>query len=115
MQLDTFISETLKAIVKGVKDSQEFAHEKGARINPVRVRAREGTYVFYGDEDGYRALSKIEFDIAVTVSSQQETGANAGIKVYALNIGGKKADTDLNETVSRIKFDIEVALPNVKP
>ena len=34
MELDKFITETLNAVVKGVKNSQDFAKENGARINP---------------------------------------------------------------------------------
>jgi hypothetical protein len=34
MELDTFISKSLKFIIKGINKSQEFAKEKRARINP---------------------------------------------------------------------------------
>jgi hypothetical protein len=34
MQLDEFVSETMKAIIKGVKDSQEFAKANRAVVNP---------------------------------------------------------------------------------
>ena len=34
MELNRFISETLKEIIAGVKDAQEFAKENGACINP---------------------------------------------------------------------------------
>jgi hypothetical protein len=33
----------------------------------------------------------------------------------SLNIGGNLSDKDLNETVSRIKFNINVVLPNIEP
>jgi hypothetical protein len=34
MQLDEFISETLKAIIKGTKDAQEFAKANRGIVNP---------------------------------------------------------------------------------
>jgi hypothetical protein len=112
MNLDTFISESLKAIIKGIKDSQNFAMDNGARVNPIRDRNYTGEYVFYGSEEGMRTVSAIQFDIAVTTSSQQEAGGEGGINVFSIKLGGKLSDKDLNETVSRIKFSIDVALPN---
>jgi hypothetical protein len=57
-------------------------------------------------------LSRIEFDVAVTASSKQESGVSGGINVLSINLGGKKEGTDLHQTVSRIKFTITVALPS---
>jgi hypothetical protein len=113
MNLDTFISETLKSIIKGVLDSQEFAQQSGARINPARNSVPNTKVVFYGKSETARLITTIEFDVAITVSNQQESGASGGIQVYALHIGGKHSDKELNQIVSRIKFEIDVALPNV--
>ena len=115
MNLDEFISGTLKAIIKGVKDSQQFATDNGARVNPIRFQSKETEFVFFNKEEGVRQLSKINFDIAVTVSNQSESGIGGGITVFAANLGGKKMDTEMNQTISRIKFDVDVALPHVKP
>ncbi|MBU2527236.1 MAG: hypothetical protein KKC03_11610 [Bacteroidetes bacterium] len=117
MELDKFISKSLKSIIKGIKDSQDFANENGARINPHVGKwdfdKNETTY--FGNEEGARAVSKIDFDVAVTISNSQETGGEGGINVYSLKLGGKLSDTEINESVSRIKFSLNVALPNSKP
>lgn len=34
MELEKFVSETLKEIIAGVKDAQEFAAKNGACVNP---------------------------------------------------------------------------------
>lgn len=117
MQLDEFITNSLKAIIKGIKDSQDFAKENGARINPYIEKLDIGKIpiVFYGSEGGARALTKIDFDIAVTSSNIQESGGEGGINVLSVKIGGKLSDIDKNENVSRIQFSINVALPNVEP
>lgn len=117
MQLDTFITETLRAIIKGVKDAQEFAQENGARVNPHigKWDFDKSTTTYFGNEEGARAVSTVDFDIAVTTSSEQETGGHGGINVLSLKVGGKLTDKDISETVSRIKFSINVALPNVNP
>ena len=117
MELDTFITRTLNSIVKGIKDSQDFASENGARINPhIGNWDRDKfTTTFFNNEDGARYVSNIDFDIAVSTSSEQETGAKGGINVMSLNIRGNLSDKDVKETVSRIKFSINVVLPNVEP
>lgn len=117
MELDLFITETLNAVVKGVKNSQEFAHENGARINPHigKWDINKSKTTFYGREDGARAISTIEFDIAISSSNEQENGLKGGINVLSLNLGGNVSDKDAKGTVSRIKFSIDVVLPNVVP
>jgi hypothetical protein len=115
MELSTFITETLKDIIKGIKYSQEFAKDNEARVNPFRPTGPRDRIITYGTEDGYRALTTITFDIAVTASNQQETGVNGGVSVWGINIGGKQSDSEINQTVSRIKFDLGVVLPSVQP
>lgn len=117
MELDKFITETLNAIVKGIKESQNFAQQNGARINPHvgKWDQEKVTTTYFGNEEGARSVSTIDFDVAVTSSNEKESGGQGGINVLSLNIGGKIADKDIKETVSRIKFSINVALPNVKP
>lgn len=117
MKLDEFITDSLKSIVKGIKDSQEFANENGARINPHvgKWDFDKNQTTYYGKEEGARAITKIDFDIAVTTSSAQETGGEGGINVYSIKLGGKMSDTEKNESVSRIKFSVNVSLPNVEP
>ena len=118
MELDKFITETLNSVITGIKGSQEFAKENGARINP-HIRFYEGVnkqpYAFYGKEEGARAISTIDFDIAVSTSNAQESGVKGGINVMSVNIGGNSSDKDSKETISRIKFTVNVILPNVEP
>lgn len=117
MELDKFITETLNAVVRGVKNSQDFAKENGARINPHAGRwdLEKTKYTFFGREEGARTISSIEFDIAISSSNEQENGIKGGINVMSLNFGGNVSDKDAKETVSRIKFCIDVVLPNVEP
>jgi hypothetical protein len=117
MELDKFISNTLKSIIKGIKESQDFANENGARINPYvgKWDFEKSPTVYYKNQDEARAVSKIDFDIAVTTSNTQETGGEGGINVYTLKLGGKLSDKEINESISRIKFSLNVVLPNVEP
>jgi hypothetical protein len=117
MKLDEFISESIKAVIKGINDSQEFAKENGALINPHIGKwdfdKTETTY--YGNEEGARRVSKINFDVAVTVSNTSSIDGGGGINIHALKLGTNIADSEKNETVSRIQFDLNVALPNIDP
>lgn len=111
MQLETFISETLISIIKGVKSAQYFAKDNGARINPVRFNAPDEQYVYFGKEEGKKPLSIISFDIAVSISKSDEDKVGGGIKVFAFDLTGKATSTNQNEVVSRIKFEIGAVLP----
>ena len=114
MELNKFITESLNSIIKGIKDSQDFASENGAVINPLIGNwDLEKTMTTYNKEkEGAIGISTINFDVAVSLSKEQETGAKGGINVMSLNIGGNLSDKDIKETVSRIKFSINVVLPN---
>lgn len=114
MELDKFISNSLKSIIKGIKETRDFAKENGAIINPYveqwdyeKIRT-----TYYKNKDGAIEVSKIDYDIAVTTSNTQETGGEGGINVYSLKLGGKASDKEMNESVSRIKFSLNVVLPN---
>lgn len=114
MKLDEFISNTLKSIIKGVNESKEYAKNNGAKINPhIGNWDYDKTYTtYYKNEDGARAISKIDFDVAVITSSSQEIDGEGGINVYTIKLGGKLTDKEKNESVSRIKFSLNVVLPS---
>ena len=109
MELNEFISETLKEIVNGIRDAQWDTAEKGAYINPVpscdafpdpssTIRLRNGLRT---------VVQPIHFDVCVT-SSESKSG-KAGIKVVSGNIESSTS------TESRIKFVIPISLPVVNP
>ena len=111
MQLDTFITETLISIIKGVNNAQDFAKQNGSRINPIRFNAPDEQYVFFSEEEGKKPLSIISFDVAVSISKSDEDKIGGGIKVLSFDLSGKTKSTNQNEVVSRIKFDIGAVLP----
>jgi hypothetical protein len=114
MLLDEFVSESLKAIIKGITDAQEFAKSKDATINPIKRTAYSATHIEIGNGQ-HVVLSSVDFDVAVTAANKQESGLSAGISVFSLNLGGRKSDSQQNQIASRIKFNIEVLLPSYSP
>jgi hypothetical protein len=106
VNLEDFISEVLTQIINGVKKAQAHAKENGARINSnTFIRTSQGDIITGGDRNGL--IQEIDFDIAVTVSSQG--GLQGGIGIPVLGYVAKKEDE--NSTVSRIKFKLPVTLP----
>jgi hypothetical protein len=86
MELEQFITATLKDIVHGLKNANKEL----------------------GGSDKFKIIhhGEVSFDIAITVTEESAGGGEAGIHVYALKLGGKKENSSINENVSRIKFKV---------
>lgn len=108
MDLETFIAETLRQIVKGVKTAQQSEDCKGSYINPC------GTVVTMKGDFHSSTPPKarnIEFDVAVTAVEGTEKKSGIGVVTGVFGIGGQAASNVTNSSVSRIKFDVPVILP----
>ena len=100
MKLQEFVNETLKEIIGGVKDVQEYAKSEGALVNP--------RYSMEYDQH----IEKIKFDVAVTSTEGSAKEAGAGILVAAIGLGAKKKSGVSSSSISRIMFSVPVILPN---
>jgi hypothetical protein len=98
VDLETFIAETLRQIVKGVKTAQSHADCTGAQINPLL----DGACI---------AVEQIEFDVAVTVTEGSEKKGGIGVFTGGFGIGGQANANTANSSVSRIRFNVPVVLP----
>lgn len=115
MELDEFISVTLKSIIKSINDSKEYAESNGAIINPILMEREfdKSTSIWRKDgEDGRRGLTKIDFDVAVTASNEEGSKVGGGLKIQVFNLGASASESEINQTTSRIKFSLDVALPH---
>jgi len=45
-------------------------------------------------KDGRRALTKVDFDVAVTVSNEEGNKVGGGIKVQVFNLGATSTETE---------------------
>jgi hypothetical protein len=96
MELNEFITKCLVEIVAGVKNANnELKHTFGG--------AACFTIVAYerGREQGY-----ISFDIAVTTNEKNDKQGEAGIKLWAANVGGRTGNTTSQENAHRLRFYI---------
>jgi hypothetical protein len=104
MNLQDFVTTTLKQVIQGVQTAQKELGGEGRRyVNPagrgmVAGRSQDGT-----------PIQDVEFDVAVTVG--EETGLSGGISVVGLGLGVRGGSKDTNMSVSRIKFVVPVAFP----
>ncbi len=94
MDIKEFVSQTLKQIIDGVVDAQDQTRKTNAVVVP------------YCD-----SKQKVDFDVAVTVVEGKETGGKAGISVWSIGAGVTGKTESSSSTVSRIKFEIPIDLP----
>lgn len=114
IKLQDFISDTLKQIIDGVADAQEYAKIKNSYINV-------NTTEYSGHEIKIKKNSApepqlIEFDIALTTTEDQNIKGGLGIFVTGIGLGYQGETKTMGSEISRIKFSIPVILPSdVKP
>jgi hypothetical protein len=102
MDLDSFISETLSHILRGVQGAIEATKDTKGVINPV-----------WGDEGDIREkhIRDITFDIAVTVADRKSSSHGGGIKVLAAELGAEGVKERESSRVSRIQFTLPLIPP----
>jgi len=111
MELKTFVAETLKQLIDGVKASQEYAQKEGAVINPSeRLRFSDNNKYAISGTTGLQAQI-IDFDIAVSVQESDQYKGGIGIFVGPVGIGTQGHAEFVDRSVNRIKFSLPVFLP----
>lgn len=114
MELENFITETLKSIIAGASNSHEFAIENNAIINPLlgfHDQSDQGVIRMDDAKQRKRIVTKIDFDVAVTASSEEGNKVGGGIKIQVLSMGASTSNNAVNQTSSRIQFSVNIALP----
>jgi len=99
MELEEFISKTLISIASGVHKANEGVKELNLGGNPVFVVEPASNH--NKRSDGY-----IEFDVAVTATTEGASTISGGIRVWSIGVDGQKEVKEADQIVSRIKFGI---------
>lgn len=115
MDFEQFVSISRAQIIRGIAKAQADAESTNAQINPVGIsrspehgpHAPTNTGAF--SPSAY--VRDVEFDVAVTVADSKTGEAKAGLRVWAVEIGGKGKTATENSAVSRIKFAVPVVWP----
>lgn len=106
MDLKEYIENSLYSIISAVGTVQENVIDMNVIICPSTIKDD------YLDGNGKQKLMNIKFDVAVTVGSSSESKNGIGIKVVEFISGEiKKTDTSNNQSISRIAFDVPIAMP----
>jgi len=119
MKLGDFISQTIKEIIDGVSDAQQYAKDKGADVNPPHINWSSTKDSFFlnakasGDDEA-PMLTPIDFDILITIGDNDKITGGVGIFAASLGLGVKGEAKDYSETVNRIKFQILAKFPQQK-
>lgn len=114
MDLQTFVSESLTQIAQGVADAQETVSKCGGIINPYNIGSTspdEKNLRVKDDSGNYLSVRRVLFDVAVTTTSEHSASGGAKINVMSLHLNGDGKKTKSNESVSKINFAVNMALP----
>lgn len=112
MELKEFIKTALADITNAVSELQEEL-TNGAIVSPSVPNPISNVTVKDPQNDKInRPISKIDFDVAITVGSigNTEAGGKIGIQIFSAKLGGNNESH--TENVSRIKFTIPALLPH---
>jgi len=112
MDLKEFTRETLIQIVDGIVEADPVLSNHNAFV-PVSNFRSNGTFAMsYSENGAEHNVINVDFDVAVSV--QETSDRNNGAQISLLQIAslGYSNDKSLaNQTVSRVKFSIPLALP----
>lgn len=111
MELEKFIESTLVQIAQGVHNAQKPLSLLGGSANPhMKVLRDDQTIGQAPNREGDR-ISLIEFDVAVSATTNSSKKGGIGVLATVVKIGGEAESAKENGTVSRIKFSVPILLP----
>ncbi|MER9270446.1 hypothetical protein [Mesorhizobium sp. M0643] len=103
MDLDEFISETLRQILAGIAKVQET--DLGKNVNAAFPGVLGSNLAMHPD---FGAFARVDFDVAITAESS--TGGKGSIRVWS--IGAEVGKDSRSQTVSRVVFAVPLRLPD---
>ena len=106
MELKDFIKTALTNLVEGVSEAKESLNDN---ICPSVGHAFLQKTSLVQDING-RYIETVQFDIAVTTENATNASAKAGIRVMGVGAGVDGMTESSHTSVSRIKFQVPIAL-----
>ena len=111
MQLKDFIKETLIQIVQGIGEAQEELKDTDCAINPRDIKSEDYTTVILKNKR--HVVQDVDFNIALTNTSNSEDKAGIGVMLGSFGLGGNKTLSDGNTSNTNISFSVPVVFPSV--
>ncbi|WPD22960.1 MAG: hypothetical protein SD837_00055 [Candidatus Electrothrix scaldis] len=110
MELKDFISETLTQLVEGIADAQSRVDGKGGRVCPYTYNKPEHKSVIAKTKDNLPVVA-VDFDVLITAEDGTGTKGNVSVVAGIFNLGSQGESKHSNQSASRVKFMVPVALP----
>ena len=111
MELKDFIKETLIQIVQGIGEAQEELKDTDCAINPRDIKSEDYTTVILKNKR--HVVQDVDFNIALTNTSNSEDKAGIGGMLGSFGLGGNKTLSDGNTSNTNISFSVPVVFPSV--
>ncbi len=112
MELKDFVKETLLQITQGIKEAQEATEEYSRGLNPSSYNSGEN-YNHATIKNKKYPIQDVEFEVALTASTEEGNKSGIGVAFGAFAIGGNKNSGEKNVSVTNIKFTIPAVFPTV--
>lgn len=114
--VQSFVAETLRQVRDAINDFNAESEDKvgpAGKVQISRYRVGEEALIAAGYISTTAGVAtKVEFDIAITTAESNDVDGKAGIKVASLlELGGGGATSQSSSNVSRVKFNLPLALP----
>ena len=118
MELNDFVTETIKHIIEGVKSAQEQIQYGYQIINPPLGGKHEikdskvlGFHASHSPPNSMKIVSSVEFDVAIATTKQSKAKSGVGIVVASIGAATQKQKEQSDALQSRIKFIVPLSLP----
>lgn len=111
MQLEDFVSETIRQIIAGTAAAMKHAEELGAAVNPANTKYGSPGETQIRDRSSMAPIQQIEFDVAVTTTSGTETKGGIGIVAGPFAVGSTGKSDAATQSLSRVRFSVPIQLP----
>ena len=108
MELSKFIQNTIQQIIEGVSESQQYAKDKGAVINPSQLEYQKDGKSTWSNE---AMPQEVEFDVGLTSTTTDGSTEGVGVFLGSINLGKKNQVGNENTAITKVKFTIPVILP----
>jgi hypothetical protein len=111
--LEDFVRDSLAQIVRGAVAANDEIGIHSAGVNPRpnhRVAEDSGGY-WSGSAPAY----PVDFDVAVTATSEAGSQGKVGVVAGVFGVGGGINESDSASRVSRLRFRLYLALPVTEP
>lgn len=112
IDLQTFVAQTLIQIVRVVAEAAGELGGNNDVINPdFHSMANQKTEGLFLTTSAERFAQMVDFDVAITATDTKSKDGGAKLSVVAAQIGGSGKSESQQQSVSRVKFAVPVALP----